>query len=70
MHGVAIDAVDQMMDKFFGERFYHNDGSHLNGSIVDDTTWQDYWRQLIVFPGQMYNMPQDKVGKRLSFMLS
>jgi hypothetical protein len=64
MPGATIDTVDQMMDKVFGDHVHHNDGLHLDGGIADDATWQDYWRRLIFFPGQMYNLPKGKVEKR------
>jgi hypothetical protein len=46
------------------------DGSYLDGGITDDATWQYYWHRLIVFPGQMYNLPKGQVGKRFLFALS
>jgi hypothetical protein len=59
-----------MMDRVYGDHVHHNDGTHLDGGISDDTTWQDYWKRLIVFPGQTYNLPKGKVGKRFLFTLA
>jgi hypothetical protein len=62
--------VDKMMDKVYGDHVHHNDGTHLDGGISNDTSWQDYWKRIIVFPGQNYNLPKGKVGKRFIFTLA
>jgi hypothetical protein len=68
--GTVLTDVDRMMDRVYGDHVHHNDGTHLDGGISDDATWQDYWKRLIVFPGQTYNLPKGKVGKRFLFTLA
>jgi hypothetical protein len=68
--GDVLTDVDRMMDRVYGEHVHHNDGTHLGGGVSNDTSWQDYWKRLIVFPGQTYNLPKVKVGKRFLFTLA
>jgi hypothetical protein len=48
MPGVAIDDVDQMMGKVFGEYVHNSDGAHLDCGIADDAAWR-YWCRLRVY---------------------
>jgi hypothetical protein len=68
--GVILTDVDKLMGKVLGDCVNHNDGTHLDGGISSDTNWKDYWKRLIVFPGQKYNLLKGKVGKRFIFTLA
>jgi hypothetical protein len=67
MHGVTIDTVDQMTENVFGDHIRHNDVLHVDGGIANDTTWQDYWRRLIVFPRSDVQSAQRK--RRKAFII-
>ena len=64
-----ISEADGMMDKVYGDHVHQNSGQHLKDGVSDDAEWQDYWRRLIVFPSQMYDVPSGAVGKRFLEMV-
>ena len=62
--GIILSEADGMMDAVYGDLMHQNPGQHLKDGISDDVRRQDYWRRLIVFPSQMYDVPLGTVGKR------
>ena len=52
------------MVSVYGEPILQDDASQLNGGIEDDKTWQNYWRQLIVYPTKAFDVPNKSTGKR------
>jgi hypothetical protein len=36
----------------------------LSGGVANNQQWQDYWRQLIVYPSSTYDAPSGAVGRR------
>jgi hypothetical protein len=59
----TLSDADQMMNTVFGDHIHQNDGTHLDGDIVYNATWQDYWRWLVFCPNQPYQLPKGNVGK-------
>ena len=59
-----------MMDKVYGDHVHQNDGTQLDGRISDDAKWQNYWRQLVVFPTHAYEVPSKSTGRRFISMVA
>ena len=59
-----------MLDKVYGDHVHQNPGQHLSDGVPDDHKWQDYWRRLVVYPCQSYDVPKGPVGKRFIEMVS
>lgn len=68
--GYSLSDADRMLDKVFGDHVHQNDGKHLDGGILDDTQWQEWWSRLITLPPQRYAAPKGTVGKRFVEMLT
>jgi hypothetical protein len=62
--GAALSGADRMMDDVYGDHVHQNPGAHLDGGITDDLMWQDYWRRLVVFPSQTYDVPSGAIGRQ------
>ena len=48
----------------YGDWLYANPGTHLEGGIRDDSTWQAWWRDLAVMPSRRYDAPSGRVRRR------
>jgi hypothetical protein len=48
----------------YGDHVHQNPGNHLNGGVPANAKWQDYWKQLVVFPSQIYDALKGAVGTR------
>ena len=60
--GASISAADQLLDAVYGDHVHQNPGTHLDGGIADDKTWQNYYRRLIIFPSSNnYDAPTGAV---------
>jgi hypothetical protein len=68
--GYKITEVDQKLMDVYGDYIHQNDGSHLDGGILDDAAWQSRWRKLIVLPCQRYDAPSGAVGRRFVRILT
>ncbi len=68
--GAVVSAADLKLMDVYGDYIHQNDGSHLDGGIVDDAVWQARWAKLIVLPAQRYNAPGGPVGRRFVRMLA
>eukprot|EP00957_Ditylum_brightwellii_P098287 7489177-Ditylum_brightwellii.AAC.1 len=49
--------VDRKLIVVYRDTIHDNDGSYLNGEILDGMLWKDYWRQITALFGQCYNIP-------------
>jgi hypothetical protein len=68
--GYERSEVDLVLDMVFGDHVHQNNGSHLDGGIIDDSMWQNYHRRLIVYQGKQYDAPKGSVGNRFIMKLS
>jgi hypothetical protein len=68
--GAKLSEADRMLDKVYGDHVHQNPGQHLSDGVPDDHKWQDYWRRLVVYPCQSYDVPKGPVGKRFIEMVS
>ena len=59
-----IEQINNLMYKVYGDYVHQDDGTQLDGGIQDDNTWQTYWRRLVAFPVQSYQVPNGSVGRR------
>ena len=57
--------MDLQFIEVYGDNMHDNDGTHLDGGIADDATWQSYWRQLVQCPSHLYDVPNGALGKRI-----
>ena len=55
---------------FYGEFPQHNDGSHLDDGVTDDTIWQLCWRRLAAQWASWYATPTGAVGHRFTVILA
>ena len=54
----------------YGEFSHHNDGSHMDGGVVDDAIWQRCWRRLAAQSASWYATPIGAVGRRFTAILA
>ena len=48
----------------YGDWLHGNKGTHMDGGIRNDSTWQAWWRDLAVMPSRRYDAPSERVGRR------
>ena len=54
---------DQRLREVYGDWVHANSGTHLDGGVRNDSTWQAWWRDLAVMPSRRYDAPSGKVGQ-------
>ena len=59
----AASSCAQKLERVYGEKIHQNDGTHLDGGVVDDTVWQARWREVMALPPQRYDVPSGRVGR-------
>ena len=60
---VAASSCAQKLERVYGEKIHQNDGTHLDGGVVDDKVWQARWREVMALPPQRYDVPSGRVGR-------
>ena len=55
---------DLRLQDVYRDWVYANPGTHLDGGIRNDLTWQAWWRDLVVMPSRRYDAPSGRVGRR------
>ena len=68
--GYVPTAADLKLRSVLGDYPHQNDGTHLNGGIADDRTWQRRWRLVVAEAMALYRVPSGRVGKRFIQMLT
>ena len=53
----------QKIAAVYGDQIHQNDGTHLDGGVVDDQEWQNRWREVMALPPQRYDVPTGRVGR-------
>jgi hypothetical protein len=56
--------------KVYGDTIHQNDGTHLDGGVVDDGRWQARWRRVVSRHLSLWDAPSGKVGKRFITLLA
>ena len=64
MPGYVKTPEDLRLQEVCGDWVHGNPGTHLDGSVKDDSAWQARWRELAVMPSRRYDTPSGKVGRR------
>ena len=54
--------VDQKLKEVCGDCLHESDGTHLDGDIQDDATWQEHWKKLAGLPAQRHQAPGGAAG--------
>ena len=62
--GYVPTPEDLRLQEVYGDWVHGNPGTHLDGRIMDDGTWQWWWSDLAVIPSRRYKAPCGKVGRR------
>ena len=62
--GYRITEADCRLDGIYGDHVHANDGTHLDGGIDDDVTWQRRWKQVVQTNPKYYSLPKGKVGRK------
>ena len=68
--GFTLDRVHLLLQEFYGDFPHHNDGSHLDGEVVDNANWQRCWRGLVAQSTSWYSMPFGVVGRCFTAILT
>eukprot|EP00957_Ditylum_brightwellii_P023109 1743243-Ditylum_brightwellii.AAC.1 len=68
--GFADAPADVKLWQVFGDTIHHNDGTHMDGGVPNDVTWQRRWRKIISRPTNWYNVPSGPVGRRFATILT
>ena len=59
----VLTLEDLRLREVYGEWVHGNPGTHLDGGIAEDGTWQGWWRDLAVTPARRYEALSGKVGR-------
>ena len=59
-----------LLQGVYGYFSHHNNGSHLDGGIADDATWQHFWSRLAAQTASWYATPSGAVGHRFAAILA
>ena len=59
-----------MLQEVYGDFPHQNDGSHLDGGVVDDALWQRRWLSLSAQLASWYTTPTGAVGHRFMAILA
>ena len=43
----ALERAPLLLREVYGDFPHHNDGSHLDGGVLDDALWQQYWHRRV-----------------------
>ena len=68
--GFTPERVHLLLQGVYGELLHHNDRSHLDGGIQDNTAWQRRWRRLAAQSSSWYATPSGVVGRRFTAILA
>ena len=61
----------KLAEVFDGEYLRNNDGTHLDGNIVDDKVWQERYCSIIIYPLSQYDLPANgPIGKSFLLLLA
>ena len=50
--GYVPTPEDLCLREVYGDWVHENPGTHLDGGVADDWTWQGWWRNLAVTPSR------------------
>ena len=53
----------------YGDWVHGNPGTHIDGGVTNDSTWQACWRDLAVMPLRRYDPQSGNFGRRFGGML-
>ena len=59
-----------LLKELYREFPHENDGSHLDGVVVDKTIWHHHWRRLAAQSARWYAKPSVAVGRRFTDILA
>ena len=70
LQGFLPTPADLLLDSIYGDHVHSNDGTHLNGDILDDRLWQSRWKRMVQILPTRYSVPRGAVRKRLLTILT
>ena len=62
MPGYVPTPEDLRLREVYRDWVHNNPGTHLDGSVKDESAWQAWWPDLAVIPSRRYDAPSGKVG--------
>ena len=65
-----LSQADAALDLVYGDHIHQNDGSQLDGGIIDDLVWQNYYKLLVTYTPSQYTVPRNSLGQRFLDTLS
>ena len=69
LQGFFPTPADLLLDSVYGDHVHSNDGTHLNGDILDDRLWQSLWKRMVQISPTRYSVPKGAVRKRFLTIL-
>ena len=67
--GFIPECAHLLLQGVYGDFPHQNDGSHLDGGIADNATWQRHWHRLAAQSASWYAMPAGVVGRCFTAIL-
>ena len=68
--GFTLEGAHLLLKGVYGDLPHYNNGSHLDGGIMDNTAWQNCWRRLSAYSASWYATPSGAVGRHLTAILA
>ena len=68
--GFTPERAHLLLQVVYGDFPHHNDGSHLDGGIAYDASWQRRWRRITAQSASWYDTPSGAVGRRFMSILA
>ena len=68
--GFTPEHAHLLLQGVYGDFPHHNNGSHLDGGIANNTAWQRRWRRLAAKSASWYATPSGAVGRRFTTIMA
>ena len=68
--GFHPERAHLLLQEVYGYFLHHNDGSHLDGGIMDDAVWQRRWIRPADQSASWYAAPSGAVGRWFTAILA
>ena len=66
----APESAHLLLQELYGDYLHHNNGSHLDGGVVDNAIWKRCWWWLAAQLASWYTTPSGTVGHQFTAILA
>merc|ERR1711884_89602 len=70
LQGYELTEADRLLDSVYGNHAHANNGTHLNGGILDDRKWQKRWKKVVQVSSHWFKVPQGRTEQRFLSLLT